>query len=372
MKYLVLACFAFTGWALAGPSAGLANAPAETPPEPAVGWHDVVTWGVEGRAFPESERLRWYDRFPASAQGRVTAAVWNLSRDSAGMMVRFRADAATIWADYALQRGHQPGANMTAIAASGLDLYARDETGRWRWVGVTRPDEQVVRQVIVTGLAPGEREDALYLPLRNGVERLAIGVPEGATFTGLPPRAEKPIVFYGTSINHGASASRPGMTHIAILGRHFDRPVMNFGFAGNGRMDAAVGEYLGQIDAAMFVIDCLPNMGAAMVREKCPPLVRQLRAAHPDTPIVLVEDRRNTNAWILPARDAHHTANHAALRECFAALQAEGVTGLHYIAGDDLMGDDSEGTTDGSHPSDLGFFRQAAVFEPVLREILGR
>lgn len=108
MKYLVLACFAFTGWALAGPGARLANAPAETPPEPALGWYDVVTWGVEGRAFPESERLRWYDRFPASAQGRVTAAVWNLSRDSAGMMVRFRADAATIWADYALQRGTSP------------------------------------------------------------------------------------------------------------------------------------------------------------------------------------------------------------------------------------------------------------------------
>jgi hypothetical protein len=372
MKYPVFACFALVLLPLFRSVEVRANAPTETPEAPALAWHDVIEMGVEGRAFPESERLRWYDRFPASAQGRVTNAVWNLSRDSAGMMVRFRTDAVMIWADYALQRGHQPGANMTAIAASGLDLYARDETGHWRWAGVTRPNSQEIRQEIVTGLAPGEREYALYLPLRNGVERLAIGVPEGATFTGLAPRTEKPIVFYGTSINHGASASRPGMTHIAMLGRRLEMPVMNFGFSGNGRMDAAVGEYLGQIAAAVFVIDCLPNMGAAGVREKCPPLVRQLRAAHPDTPIVLVEDRRNTNAWILPARDAHHTANHAALRECFEVLQAEGVTGLHYIAGDDLMGDDSEATTDGSHPSDLGFFRQAAVFEPVLREILGR
>jgi hypothetical protein len=36
-----------------------------------------------------------------------------------------------------------------------------------------------------------------------------------------------------------------------------------------------------------------------------------------------------------------------------------------------LIGDDAEGTTDGSHPNDLGFFRQANAFEPVLRKALG-
>jgi hypothetical protein len=277
-----------------------------------------------------------------------------------------------IWADYTLRRERLAGANMTAIGASGIDLYARDDAGKWRWVGVTRPDKKTVRQQIITGLKPGFREYAAYLPLYNGVENLSLGVPPDAKFEPLPPRAEKPIVFYGTSITHGASASRPGMVHTAILGRRFDRPVINLGFSGNGRMDAAVGELLVKIDAAVYVIDCLPNMNAAAVREKCIPLVKQLRAAHPATPIVLVEDRRNTNSWILPARDQHHTDNHAALRECFAALQKEGVAGLHYIRGDDLLGHDAEGTTDGSHPSDLGFVRQADVFEPVLRAALQR
>ena len=358
---LLLAWFIF-GAALHG---------AEPEDGPELAWHVASDWGVEGRAFGDNERLRWYDRFPTAAQGRVTDKVWELSRDSAGMMVRFRTDASTIWADYSLLRPNNPGANQTAIAANGLDLYARDETGRWRWVGVTRPNAQQIRQAIITGLAPGEREYALYLPLRNGVESLSIGVPPDATFAGLPPRATKPIVFYGTSINHGASASRPGMTHIAILGRRLDRPVMNFGFAGNGRMDAEVGALLVQIDAAVYVIDCLPNMNAATVRQKCIPLVKQLRATHPDTPIILVEDRRNANAWILPARDQYHTDNHAALRECFETLEREGVAGLHYLLGDALIGDDSEATTDGSHPSDLGFMRQADVFEPLLRRILG-
>ena len=347
-----------------------AAAPA-VPPEPELTWHQVAQWGVEGRAWPEMDRLRFFDRFPVVAQGRVTDAVWNLSRDSAGMVVRFRTDATTIWANYTLRNERLAGPNMTAIGASGLDLYARDPAGKWRWAAVTRPAGKVVRQFIINDLTPGVREYAAYLPLYNGVDELSIGVPPGAQFERLAPRTEKPIVFYGTSITHGASASRPGMVHTAILGRRFDRPVVNLGFSGNGRMDAAVGELLVKIDAAVYVIDCLPNMNAAMVREKCIPLVKQLRAARPDTPIVLVEDRRFTNEWVRAKQIQFHTDNHAALREGFETLQKEGVKGLYYIGGDALLGDDTEGATDGSHPNDLGFMRQADVFEPVLRAALG-
>jgi hypothetical protein len=350
--------------------------PAAAPPaakkavEPPLEWRDITQWGVEGRAFDNMERKRWFDRFPSVAEGKVTNAVWGLSRDSAGMMVRFKTDATEIWADYTLLKERLAGANMTAIGASGIDLYARDDAGKWRWVGVTRPDKKVIRQQIISGLKPGFREYAAYLPLYNGVENFSLGVAPNARFEPLAPRNEKPIVFYGTSITHGASASRPGMVHTAILGRRFDRPVVNLGFSGNGRMDAAVGELLVKIDAAVYVIDCLPNMAAADVRQKCIPLVKQLRAARPETPIILVEDRRNTNSWILPARNQHHSDNHAALRESFAALQKEGVRNLHYLGGDDLLGHDAEGATDGSHPSDLGFVRQADLFEPVLRTAL--
>lgn len=354
----------------AGAKKAAPAAAAAKPVEPPLTWHDVTEWGVEGRAWTDMERKRWFDRFPAVADGKVTTAVWSLSRDSAGMMVRFKTDAAVIWCDYTLFKEKLNGANMTPIGASGLDLYARDEAGKWRWAGVARPDGKVVRQEIIGGLAPGLREYAVYLPLYNGVEKLSLGVPPDAKFETLAPRTEKPIVFYGTSITHGASASRPGMAHPAILGRRFDRPVVNLGFSGNGRMDAAVGELLVKIDAAVYVIDCLPNMSPEQVREKCIPLVKQIRAERADTPIVLIEDRRNSNSWILPKRNEFHTQNHAALKECFEKLKAEGVKGLFYVPGDDLLGSDAEGATDGSHPNDMGFVRQADVMEPVIRAAL--
>ncbi|MBI4626185.1 MAG: SGNH/GDSL hydrolase family protein [Verrucomicrobia bacterium] len=332
-------------------------------------WHDVTAWGAEGREWTGMERLRWFDRLPAAAEKTVTPAVWSLSRDSAGMVVRFKTDATAIHVHYKLLRDRLGLPHMPATGVSGVDLYARDAAGKWRWVQVTRPATQEVRAEIIKDLAPGLREYAAYLPLYNGVDSLEIGVPKGAKFEGLPPR-EKPIVFYGTSITHGACASRPGMVHTAILGRRFDRPVVNLGFSGNGRMDAAVGAFLTQIDAAAYVIDCLTNMQPADVTAKCVPLVKQLRAARPDTPIVLVEDRRFTNSWITPAKDRFHDDNHAALRAAFAALKKEGVKNLHYVPGDHLYGDDTEGATDASHASDLGFMRQADVMEPILRAAL--
>lgn len=347
-----------------------APAPQRTSSLPAdTQWHDVTAWGVEGRGFTDQERLRWFDRLPKKAKDTVTEAVWNLSRDSAGMMVRFRTDARAILCRYDLLDNNLATAAMPATGVSGLDLYARDDAGQWRWLACTRPGSKHVEAQMIGDLAPGEREFAAYLPLYNGIDKLEIGVPQGAKFTGLPPRP-KPIVFYGTSITHGANASRPGMVHTAILGRRLDRHVINLGFSGNGRMDAAVGALLCELDPAALVIDCLPNMAPADVARKCRPLVEQLRAKFADVPIVLVEDRRFTNSWLTPGKAKFHDDNHAALRTAYEQLLAAGAVHLHYIGGDTLYGSDAEGSNDASHATDLGFMRQADVFEPVLRAAL--
>jgi len=334
-------------------------------------WRDVTEWGIEGRAWEKQKRERWFDRFPAKAKGKVTDAVWNLSRHSAGMMVRFKTDADSIHAQWKVTSSRLGMAHMPPSGVSGLDLYARDAKGKWRWAAATRPTKQEMQARLLGGIAPGYREYALYLPLYNGTESLKVGVSEDAKFEGLAPRKAKPLVFYGTSITHGACASRPGIAHPAILGRWFDMPVVNIGFSGNGRMHKEVGDLMVEMDAAAYVIDCLPNMNAATVAERCVPLVKQLRKARPNVPIVLVEDRRFPNSWLVPNKIKFHDDNHAALRKAYRELQDAGVKHLHYLEGDLLLGDDFEGTTDASHPNDLGFLRQAKAFAPVLRKALG-
>ena len=81
-----------------------------------------------------------------------------------------------------------------------------------------------------------------------------------------------------------------------------------------------------------------------------------------------MEDRNIQTGFLVEARRKANEANHAALREAFAALQAEKVPYVYYLEGANLLGDDGEGTVDGSHPT--GFTRKAAEFERVLRPIL--
>ena len=69
-----------------------------------------------------------------------------------------------------------------------------------------------------------------------------------------------PIVVYGTSIAQGGCASRPGLAWTNILGRKLDRPVINLAFSGNGKLEKELIELLSEIDASLYVLDCLPNL----------------------------------------------------------------------------------------------------------------
>src|SRR5437763_3794975 len=261
----------------------------QTPPE--LDWHDAKKLTVEGLGFRDVKSP--YDRLPGRAEGVVPPAVWNLSRDSAGALVRFTAASPEIRARWTVTNSNLAGANITAIASSGLDLYAKTDAGKWRWLGMGQPKFPDSTAVLVNGIPATEREFMVYLPLRNAVTSLEFGVPKGAAIKAGPMRTagSKPIVFYGTSITHGIGASRAGMTHVAMLGRTFNREVINLGFSGNGRMEPEVVKFVAELDPAVFLLDCLPNMNAASVTERTVPGVRAIREAHPNTPILLVEDR---------------------------------------------------------------------------------
>jgi hypothetical protein len=290
------------------------------------------------------------------------------------MCVRFVTDATTIRARWALTESWLYLPNITAIAKSGLDLYVKTETGEWRWLAVGQPTAQTNSVVLIENLVPGKREYLLYLPLYNGTEFAEIGIPSGAKISkagSWGPGTRKPIVFYGTSIVQGLSASRPGMVHTAILGRRFNWPTINLGFSGQGKMESEMATLLAELDPSVYVIDCLPNMVANEIRERVEPFVHKLRAAHPETPIVLVEDRTMQDAFLVSGRmEYYHLKDRAELKAAYERLQKEGVPGLSYIEGKDLLGSDGEGSVDGSHPSDLGFTRQAEIFSRTLAPLL--
>ncbi len=348
------------------------SASATRPPVDTSLWYDLRSLEVEGRGWDDT--AHFYDRLPARARALVREPVWDLAERSAGMCARFLTDATTIKVRWTLRTERLALEHMPASGVSGLDLYVRDERGGWGWLGQARPAQFPTNErEIVSGLPPGWHELLLYLPLYNGVESVALGLPAGASLAKAPPRPaerRKPIVVYGTSITQGGVASRPGLAYTAILGRRFDRPVLNLGFSGNGPMELELGRLLAELDAAVFVLDCLPNMDAAQVKERARPFVTALRQARPETPIVLVENIAYQASRYLPERRERWRAKNEALAQAFRELIAAGTRRLFYLPGANLLGDDDEATVDGTHPTDLGFMRMADAMEPTIRQAL--
>ena len=337
--------------------------------ESSVRWHDASELALEGRGWTDTKRP--YARLPAKAEALVRRPVWDLAQHSAGFNVRFVTDATTISARWTLLNNRLEMPHMPATGVSGVDLYVRDE-GLWKYLATGRPTRFPDNEsVLVRGLEKAEREYRLYFPLYNGVERVEIGVHEGATFKPAPPlRATlRPIVFYGTSITQGGCASRPGMAYPAILGRTLGVPVINLGFSGNGKTEPEMAALLAEINAAAFVLDSLPNLTTAEVSERLPGFIDTIRERHKTVPIVLVESIAYTDKPFVGSRNERFMGSNDALRRIYNERRAAGDGRVYYVPSHNLIGLDGEGTVDGVHPTDLGFQRMASELEMHLRLI---
>ncbi|UHG92461.1 SGNH/GDSL hydrolase family protein [Spirosoma oryzicola] len=333
---------------------------------------------VEGQAWPKDVQSL-YDRLPAQAEKKVRNIVWNLSHNAAGLLIRFKASTDQLVVRYAVTGAHALP-HMPATGVSGVDLYALTSDGDWRWCTGKYAFKDTI-EYRFANLEPNDsyhqkgREYRLYLPLYNSVKWLEIGVPKGASFTPLPTRVEKPIVVYGTSIAQGACASRPGMAWPAILGRKLDRPVINLGFSGNGRLEKEIVQLLPDIDAKLYVLDCLPNLVATVgispdeIKTRIMESVKTLRQKRPAVPVLLVEHAGYTDGSLNPSRRKLYTDVNETMRQAFSQLQSEGVDQI-YLLPNTTFHLDMDDTVDGTHPTDLGMQHYADAYEKSIRPIL--
>src|SRR5690606_11517257 len=119
-----------------------------------------------------------------------------------------------------------------------------------------------------------------------------IGIDKGA-FIDRPNHkiieTSRPIVFYGSSITQGASASRPGLTYAALLERNLNTEVINLGFSGNGKFEKEIAEFFMDAKPSLIVLDCTPNSTRAEIRENLPKTVDYIRSMDETVPIILLE-----------------------------------------------------------------------------------
>jgi len=339
-------------------------------------WVNPLTQGeaiVHGRWW-HNELQDNYHRLPTRAENVVRKAVWNLSRQSAGLSLMFHTNAPSIKVRYQVSGGLNMF-HMPTTGVSGLDLYATDAEGNLRWCAskfnLSFKDTINYEFKDLTYFTGKERgyDYELFLPLYNEVKWMEVGVPEECKINFIPCSREQPIVVYGTSIAQGACASRTGMAWTNIVHRETTYPLINLAFSGNGLIEEEVFNFLAEIDAKLFIIDCLPNMATERTEFVYDRLIRgaEILRARSQAPILFVEHNYANGASSQQSKDWYSHSN-AEQRRAFEALKAKGMQGLYLLTHEEL-GFTQDTMVEGIHPNDLGMRQYADAYIKKLHEI---
>lgn len=318
---------------------------------------------LEGLALSDREGRRYW-RLPADVIDQVNSGVSEVAKFPSGARVRFATDSRRI----ALCAVVGPAGyikNVGAIGKCGLAGYV---DGEWHYV-VYPAASDAEEMTGAYDLDGKMHEHTVYLPLFTPLYDLMIGLDDDAQVK--PPRpyaVQKPIVFYGSSITNGASATHAGNAYVSIVCRRLDASFLNLGFSGSARGEESIARYIAGLDMSLFVMDYDHNApDAAHLEATHERFFRIVREAQPDLPIALIS---KPDFDIDPEGNA---ARRAVIRRTYEHALAAGDARVRFIDGETLFGttERRDCLVDGTHPNDLGFRRMANAITPVLRELLG-
>lgn len=334
-----------------------------------ISYYDASELNVIGKALPTSKT---FTRIDTSKYHFNDKLIDEYACHPTGMAVLFTTDSPFIRAKWQTSPANARE-NMTAIGQKGLDLYIRKD-GEWVFAGVGRP--QMVRgpeyshheSEIVKEMAPGRKECLLYLPLFDRLDSLFIGIAEGSSIEPMDNPFRHRIVFKGSSVTHGIAATRPGMSYVARFGRDNGFYCFNLGFSGKSKLQKEYARYLADVEADVFVFDAFSNPSAEIIEANFNEFVDIIREAHPETPLIFMQterrESRNFDTW----REKFETDKQAAAERVVRERMKKDKH-IYFIPSEDFLGYDHLGTSDGSHPTDLGFTRMLDSISPKLKKI---
>ena len=319
------------------------------------------TKSLYAQGLAESSLAREYpfQRLAQKYKKSVRKEVWELSENSAGVSISFLSDTTEIVVKWSVKHDLQMN-HMTDAGIKGIDLYEK-KNNTWHYIGTGLTNGKNNEQTLLKGASKTLREYCLYLPLYDTVTNLQLGLDDDCTFEEAINKT-RPIVFYGTSITQGGCASRPGLAHTNIISRKLDHECINLGFSGNGHLENSVGSIMSNIDASLYIIECMYNVDKNMVTNNIIPLIKTIRKnpVAKRTPIVFIEQ------CIIDMDSIHNEfinsiieKNNELNKQVENAMN-KGEKDLFMIKQIGGIDEDSEATVDGLHFNDLGFQRYAS------------
>ena len=305
-----------------------------------------------------------FRRMPEAVAKTVSEGVHMLHSHRAGGRVCFVTDSPYV----AIKTEYIPSKmpHFALSGSAGFDMYERYEE-EFRYAGTFMPPVDVENgyESVIDFAECRERYITINLPLYSPVIKLYIGLKDGAVLKEAPEyRVKKPVVYYGSSITQGGCASKPGSSYQSILSRRFDCDYINLGFSGSARGEDEMVDYIKGLDMSVFVMDYDYNAPSAEHLDQTHnKMFKAIRAAHPTLPIVIMPRPK----YYLTEKEK---IRHQIIYRTYLEAKAAGDENVYFISGRKLMemvGDN--GTVDGAHPTDSGFFSMACAVAEVFEEI---
>ena len=333
-------------------------------------YFNAADLNVIGKAIPTSKD---FTRIDTAAYKFNDEVIEEYACHSTGLAVLFATDSPIIKAKWQTSEKNAEE-NFTAIAQKGLDLYIKKD-GEWVFAGVGRPNMSKGpaydqhEGTIVKSMAPGRKECLLYLPLFDSLDSLFIGVDDKSYIEPLDNPFRHRIVIKGSSVTHGLAASRSGMSYAARFGRDNGFYCFNLGFSGKSKLQREFAEYLADVEADAFIFDAFSNPSAEIIHEQFDAFVDIVRAAHPGVPLIFMQtERRETRNFDTSREDFEARKQAAAEKEIRERMKTD--KHIYFIPSDDFLGDEHIATSDGAHPTDLGFTYMLESISPKILKIL--
>ena len=294
-----------------------------------------------------------FRRLPQAVAEAVSEEVALLSLHTAGGRVRFVTDSKRV-AIHAVMHAIEKMSHFALTGSGGFDLF-EDERYLTTFIPPFGFTNGFSSQKVLESRE--ERLLTMHFPLYSGVKELYIGVEEDTVVRPAPAFAAPPVVFYGSSITQGGCASKPGSAFPAMVGQMLNADHWNLGFSGSCKGEQAMADYLAAIPMSAFVCGYdhnAPTLGHLQKTHLS--LVRAVREAHPDIPILLF------------GRPKAALNDEEQARRAVVAATCAAVNGI-FIPNEALIPAEiaSWATVDGVHPNDLGFYHMAKAVTGALR-----
>jgi lysophospholipase L1-like esterase len=311
-----------------------------------------------------------YDRIDTNKYKGLPPRVAQLLTNAAGLAISFKTNSTVIAAKWCVSKS-KALPYMFPTAHKGVDIYIKNGNS-WQFAGIGKVTGICNEEILISRMDNTEKECLIYLPLYDKVENIEIGVEKKASISkGNDPFAKR-VLIYGSSIVQGTGASRPGMAYPARLSRATGINFINMGLSGSAKMEPEVVDMVAAIEADAYVLDCVPNTNPALITERTAYLVNTIRKKHPSAPIIVIQSPvRESGYWDKTLGGQVKQQNINIQQEVLALLN-KGVKDLYFITSENMLGTDHEGTTDGTHPNDLGYDRMLRHIQPQLLTILAK